>query len=277
VAEKEHKAEQGHEGGGGGGGHGGGGHGTGGAHEEHEGAPEWLISFADNVALIMGFFVILLAMNMKEPMAGGIGGKEKNGGAPEPSTRMIDFVIAMRENFNNPIDLTSSNPGEEVYRRRIREKAQAGQSLQPEEPGQGRIDQAILPTEVSSLGGNVPFEDEADSLSGKGKERAEEIGRRLRGQRWIIDVRGHSSPSETQRDTVRGIELSHKRAVAVANVLVSKGVRWEQLRLVACGDNERNARRQYDRDADRVNQRVEVIITGDPIADEAGGAGAPPK
>ena len=52
-----------HEEGHGGGSHGGG-HAAGGHEEGHEGAPEWLISFADNVALMMGFFVILLAMNM---------------------------------------------------------------------------------------------------------------------------------------------------------------------------------------------------------------------
>ena len=43
-------------------------HATGGGHdEEHEGAPEWLISFADMVMLIMGFFVILFALNMSPP------------------------------------------------------------------------------------------------------------------------------------------------------------------------------------------------------------------
>lgn len=47
--------EAGHEEGHGKKGHGGhGGHGHGGGHEEHAGAPEWLISFADNVALLMG-------------------------------------------------------------------------------------------------------------------------------------------------------------------------------------------------------------------------------
>ena len=57
------------------GGHGGGGHGGGGGHEEEEeaGAPEWLISFADMVMLLMGFFVILFALNV-QPKGGNPGG-----------------------------------------------------------------------------------------------------------------------------------------------------------------------------------------------------------
>src|SRR3954464_7316504 len=120
MSEEAHATEkkEGGESHGGGGGHGGGGHGAGGGHEEaHEGAPEWLISFADNVALMMGFFVILLAMNMKEPTAGGIGGKDKNGGAQE--SRMADLVIGIREAFHRPIDLNSDDPGEAALRKRI--------------------------------------------------------------------------------------------------------------------------------------------------------------
>ena len=56
----------------------------GGGHEEEEegGAPEWLISFADMDMLLMGFFVILFALNVqpKSGNAGG-GGEESEGAA----------------------------------------------------------------------------------------------------------------------------------------------------------------------------------------------------
>ena len=62
-------------------------HVTGGGHDdEHEGAPEWLISFADMVMLIMGFFVILFALNMAPPATAGAGGNEEGEG-----TDMVSF------------------------------------------------------------------------------------------------------------------------------------------------------------------------------------------
>src|SRR5213075_3052629 len=116
MSEHDHSDES--TGGGGRGMH----HPMGAGHEEHEGAPEWLISFADNVALMMGFFVILLAMNMKEVTTGGIGGKQDNGGAPDNNTKMVDFVISVREAFHNEFDLNSRDPAEEVFRKRIKER-----------------------------------------------------------------------------------------------------------------------------------------------------------
>src|SRR5512136_3011850 len=87
-------------------GHGGGGHGE----EAHEGAPEWLISFADNVMLQMGFFVILLALAMKGSSAGGLAkeGKQRAGGG-SPTPDQLDFAIAVREAFNNPVDVNSTD------------------------------------------------------------------------------------------------------------------------------------------------------------------------
>jgi outer membrane protein OmpA-like peptidoglycan-associated protein len=263
MAEKEHEEHSSggsHAGGPGGGGHGGG------SHEEHEGAPEWLISFADNVALMMGFFVILLAMNMKEPTTGGIGGREQFGG--KPNEKMLDFAIAMRNVFHVPPD--PNDPNDAALIRRQREKAEGGQSQQPEEPGAGRESQTVIPTRVSSLGGLVPFEDDADSLSPSGKRRAEEIALKLKGLRYIVEVRGHASPSETARSPELGAALSYARALAVARVLTQNGVAWSQVRLTACGDSERNIARDYDRDNDRLNQRVEVIVTGDQAPDPAG-------
>lgn len=260
--EKHDEGSEGGHAGHGGGGHGGG-HG-GGAHEEHEGAPEWLISFADNVALMMGFFVILLAMNMAKKTAGGIGGESRMGRGD------LDFVIAIRQAFN-PIDMSSDNPTEEPLRRRIREKAEEAQrSRQPEDPGKGRESSAIRDTQLSTLGGTVQFEDDSSALTPGQTQRAQAIAEKLKGIRFIIEVRGHASPSETLRQPEKGMSLGYSRSLAVARVLVAQGVKWEQIRIVACGDNERKVPRIYDQEADRENQRVNIVPTGEPVPDYAG-------
>src|SRR5436189_972373 len=115
------KHDEGHGEGGHGGGHGGhGAHGGGGHEEGHEGAPEWLISFADNVALMMGFFVILLAMNMAKPTLGGIGGAAKN--TTDSSPEMEDFAIEVRKAFNTPVDINSTNPNEAALVKRLKQR-----------------------------------------------------------------------------------------------------------------------------------------------------------
>ncbi|MCC6661216.1 MAG: OmpA family protein [Phycisphaerales bacterium] len=273
MSEEKHEAH-GDGGAHGGGGHGGGGHG-GGAHEEHEGAPEWLISFADNVALLMGFFVILLAMNMQKPKTGGLGGENQN--PSQQDMDMVDAVISIRAAFHNPVDMTSDDPSEAPLRSRIRERAE-GRSQQAAESGDAEEAQAIRPTDFSSLGGFVPFEDGAVTLTASAKKNAEAMAAPLVGLRWVIEVRGHASPSETFRDPEKGMTLSNRRAMAVARVLVAKGVSWQQLRLVSAGDGERKIERSFDRASDALNQRAEVVVTRTPFDDPPAGtrAATPP-
>jgi len=58
---------------------------------------------------MMGFFVILLAMNMAKQTTGGIGGEGKYP-SDEESPVMQDFAIAVRAGFGNPVDLESNDP-----------------------------------------------------------------------------------------------------------------------------------------------------------------------
>jgi flagellar motor protein MotB len=253
--------------------------GHGGAHEEHEGAPEWLISFADNVALLMGFFVILLAMNMATKHTGGIG---SDGDAPAKGVAWdeVDFVIGLREAFNSPIDINSTKPSEQVYVRRMLEK-QSGQGASQEGPrGSHPSTQSNPVGEYNRITATVSFADRQAVISADDRQVLAQTAQRLKDQRWIIEVRGHASPLETMHNQARGRELAFQRAMAAAAALVESGLKWESLRVVSCGDASRVVPRALTAEDDRQNQRAEVIVTNevlppDPYARPAGEPRAP--
>ncbi len=255
----EHKEK--HDDHGGGGSHGGGGHGGGhggGGHEEaHEGAPEWLISFADNVMLQMGFFVILLAMNMG-PKGGGSGAKGESQGGQTPE--MLDFVLSIREGFGNPVSIFSDKPEERPLVKRMMEK-KGGDGRSDGPTGKHEKQQAPRPSDYDRVTAVVMFEDRQSELSADARTTIADIAQRQKDQRWILEVRGHVSPFESMRSSQRAMQLSYERSLAVANALVESGMQWANLRVVACGDQDRLVARGTNPEQSRGNQRVEIVVT----------------
>lgn len=264
--DKQHGGGSHGDGGGGGGGHHGG-HGGGGGHAEgeHEGAPEWLISFADNVMLQMGFFVILLAMNMGPKGAGSSDQRSDASAQGAQSTQMVDFVIAVREAFNNGISMTSSRPEEQQFIKRMKEK-KGGQANADGVSGKHHLQQSIKPSDFERINAVVSFDDKSTIISADGRATIAEFAQKQRDQRWIVEVRGHTSPFESMRNSQRAMDLSYQRAYAVAQAMVESGMNWNAIRVVACGENDKRVGRTFDRSRDRTNQRVEIIVTDSPIA-----------
>jgi flagellar motor protein MotB len=240
------------------------GHGGGSHDDGHEGAPEWLISFADNVVLQMGFFVILLAMNMSVPSAGIVG---DGPGGTSREDAMLDFAIAVRQSFNNPVDMGSTRPEDmalvsRLMERRRKEAGEGGPQGHEEES------ETLRPTGYSSLGGTVLFVDHSATLGADQARRAADVGRRIAGLRWVVEVRGHVSAAEAFREGSRGWKLSHERAMAVAEVLAEAGLDWRQIRIVASGDTDPVHFRAYEPGQQRSNQRVEIVVTDQTVPAE---------
>jgi outer membrane protein OmpA-like peptidoglycan-associated protein len=248
----------------GGGGHGPGGHGGGGHGEE--GAPEWLISFADNVALLMGFFVILLAMNMA-PKGGGSTEGEGAGAPAVQSDEMLDFIISIREGFNNPVNPNSGKPEEAALAKRLREK-QGGLSKSEGPTGNHPSQQAPRPSDYDRVTALISFDQKSALVSPSARQTIAEVSQKQKDQRFIIEVRGHAAPFETMRDPGRAYQLSYERAMAVAKALVETGMTWPSIRVVACGDADRVVGRTFDKEQDRNNQRVEIVVTNYPVPED---------
>ncbi len=244
----------------GGHGHGHGPAGHGGGHDEEHGAPEWLISFADNTALIMGFFVIMLAMNMKADGGGNGNSKDPDAGHG-PSAAMLDTVIGLRAAFNNPIDPNSNDPNELPFVARLLTR---GRDSEPQEAGPRGRDhdvQSLRPSKYYRICGSLPFESGTSKLEREADETLRDLAERVRGLRFIIEVRGHVSAAEAAHAADRGMSLAFDRAMAVAKRLESGGVRWSQMRLIACADNDRRNPVAYNDSGQRPNERVEVVVT----------------
>jgi outer membrane protein OmpA-like peptidoglycan-associated protein len=271
--------------------HGSHGPGHGGGHEEHAGAPEWLISFADNTALLMGFFVILLAMNMSpKNKPGGDNTGIGPGGFTEERAKMIELEWGIREAFHNkprpdsknPADVKLFNDHQKLHgldgTRKTKNTGMTGDN--PGKPTVPEVGTKIAPV------GIVEFDNGSVVLSPQQRMNIRKlVAGELKGKDWIVEIRGHVAATEaraaeraagadpdgstTPGDNVgsgAGYALSYARAFAVATEMARQGLPWRQMRIVACSDMQRAvARADSNPDANRRNSRVEVIQSTDPI------------
>lgn len=240
-------------------------HGHHGGHKGHheEGAPEWLISFADNVTLMMGFFVIMLAMNMNPPTKGGATGGEETGGATgAPHPGFLDAAIAIRDAFNNPVDLNSNDPNDQLLIQRIKKRQEdSGHGRRTGVQGNQDQVQMIRPSDYYTDGGVIPFNSGSTSLNEATRRAIKTIAGNLKGRNFIIEVRGHASAIEAMRDPKRGYDVSYARAFAVAEALNANGIPWNLMRVVGAGDFDRVTAIAYEPAAHATNQRVEILVT----------------
>lgn len=235
----------------------------GGGHEEHEGAPEWLISFADNVTLMMGFFVIMLAMSMKAAQGSGTADTEGKG---QPSAYVLDTILSIRAGFNRPVDINSTAPEEQLLVQRLRERHRGDASDQGI-LGPYDQSQSIRPSEYHAVCGVIPFASKSSSINEEGQAVIRELGARFKGVREILDVRGNVSAAEAASLPERGMGLATERALSVARGLVAEGLFWAQLRVTACADNDRVEPRAYEAGEHASNQRVDVVTTTEVVPD----------
>lgn len=242
------------------GGHGGGG-GHGAPHEEHEGAPEWLISFADMVMLMMGFFVILFALNV-QPKGGNPGGAGEEAEGVALSPAQLDYVIALRRAFNNPVDPMGMDPDDARLRERMKasEQGGAGESRDAGDAGKDKNVTTVRPGERSARGTNVMFGSGSANLSNAAQKTIDELAKRIDGQNTLVEVYGHVGAGEIVGDPERAMRLSIDRAMIVSKRLVAGGLDFWRIRIRGAGDGDRVEPFPSGASTDAHNQRVEIEV-----------------
>jgi len=210
-----------------------------------------------------------MAMNLK-PASGGAGGSSKEPGNPPPTPETLDFAIAVREAFHNPVDPNSASPIDLPLIQRLIERSGESKAEQDGRMGREHDVRSLRKSTYFSPAGSVPFDDDAAILSEEGREVLRQMQKVVRGHNLVIDIRGHVSAAEAFEQADRGMGLSYQRALCVAEALVAEGMPWVQLRVIACGDGERITPVAYDQASHRSNQRAEIIVT-DHVARQPGG------
>lgn len=222
-------------------------------HEEHEHEEGWIVSFADNVLLQMGFFVILLALNL-----GPKGTSDAQGASSANS--LIDFAIEVREAFNSPVDMNSTAPEDQPLIERIRTRDRKGDTTDDVPEGDGHKPQTVRPSDWQGPGAYVQFDSNSTLVTDEMRKTIHEIATPLKGSRWMIEVRGHASRFETFRDQRKARELAYNRAWAVGIELVQLGLSWDQIRLVSSGDAAPVLARARTKVEAQTNQRTEILV-----------------
>ena len=230
---------------------------------------------------MMGFFVILLAMNMAKPAAGGVGGEAKFP-AETPSAAMDDFAIEIRAAFNHPVDINSSDPHEQELVKRLKEQPRrAGiRTNRASTDGSTMCRPRVRASWVKPVA-FASFMDQDAQLSDEGKRSMTQAAEQLRGQHWIVEVRGNVSATEARAGKEQAMQLGFERALGAARELIAGGMTWEQIRIVSCADNERAVQQADSPEGHRGNQRVEIVQTQEPVPGDpynqssSGAAGGP--
>jgi len=245
------------------GGHGhGGGHGGGGHEEEEEaGAPEWLISFADMVMLLMGFFVILFALNV-QPKGGnaGGGGEETEGVAAQPLEIDPEFIESVRRAFHNPL-----NPDDPQDAEVLHAIAQRGAGHASDPGVKGAETEVRSPRDIDFFGQavDVPFSRHELEPGEEGDAIITEFAARHHGRQNVIEVRGHTDEVEAFKDPAKAFRIAIERATAVADRLAAAGIDWDRLRVTASGTAEPRRRDRAMSVKPGENARVELLVRRD--------------
>lgn len=225
------------------------------------GAPEWMVTYGDMVTLLLTFFVLLLSMS-----------------EVKQDQKMIEFMQSVKEAFGysgGQLQLPTEvvNVPKNVDEARLLVLA-----VQPDNLGftsdqgprgeRSRVDSRPRGDEYKP-GGSFQFPELSADLSDATRQKLAEYAQsQLRGYTTLVEVHGHCSKRPVD-DTDFGdhIELSYRRARAVAMALIENGIDARRIRVVAAGTTQPLAPSTPDV-AERSRNDIVEIIQIDQTIDE---------
>jgi outer membrane protein OmpA-like peptidoglycan-associated protein len=232
-------------------------------HELCEECPEWIFTLADLIMCMMGLFVLLWVL---KPAPGET--KQVSDAQVQSDARWLETVGEIRGGFGWVPDPASADPVDQVIlakRARLAGPGERGVSTRENKGAEGTDPETttIRSGRESAVGGRLLFDAGSADLTRETDGALDQIARQIRGHRNIVMVKGHASLDDfaDSASPAQRMDLSLRRAQAVADYLVSKGVSPDIVRVQGCSTFEPVAQRAYSSTGQVTNRRVEVEVT----------------
>ena len=223
-----------------------------------EGAPIWVISFADMMSLLMSFMVAMLSMSelrqgkrLQEVVKsfqnalGYSGGGWLANGSPPDNMSFEERVRQLSEALKNK-------------RLQLQKGASKEEGIQGDHASVKTIREGLQFT----IGGRVTFEPGKAVLLSQAQRELDLLADVIRGLNNKIRISGHTAriPPELGLPFKTLDDLAYARATAVRDYLIKKGVRPELMAAESCGANEPLRTQAYDKAQRSLNDRVAVVV-----------------
>lgn len=232
-------------------------------HDICEECPEWIFTLADLIMCMMGLFVLLWVL---KPSPGET--KQQSESAMQSDARWLETVGEIRGGFGWVPDPNSGDPVDQIIlakRARLAGPGEKGVSTRENKGAEGSDPETttIRTGREAAVGGRLIFDAGSAELLPQNTRALDQIAQQIRGHRNIVLVKGHAALDDFTDDAsaARKMDLSLRRAQAVADYLVSKGVSPDIVRVQGCSTFEPVAERAYSTTAQTSNRRVEVEVT----------------
>lgn len=241
-------------------------------HEICEECPEWIFTLADLIMCMMGLFVLLWVLKPTGNPKAGSGNDQAE--LKKQEQKLVEQVAAIREAFGYHPDPNSADPVDQAMVKkamRLVGPGEKGTVVKPPEGAQGEDENVtnIRPSKINVVGTRIPFAPGESKLTPDDIEALKAIVLQVKGTYLIIIVKGHAYKDDFPQGTGPEpfLDLSIKRAKAVADYLISNGVLPQTIRVQGCSTYEpirQDATSPQSRD---INRRVELEVTNTTVKD----------